>query len=298
MSLRTIFFLVLALAAAAFTALYAQGWISAERAAMKASTVTVAAPKPVGVNVLVAAHALPAGTFVKPEHLAWRAWPEDGVANDYVVEGKRDKAAFVGAVVRANVAAGQPVTDERVVQPGDRGFLAAVLEPGKRAVSVPVNATTGISGFVFPGDWVDVVLTVRMPPKAGGPGQTRYFSETLLTDIRVLGIDQKVENEKGQPNVAKTATLEVTPKEAEKIALALDMGSLSLSLHSLAREQDAFARVARAVGADAKETSAKRSYTLDVDIYYMNDALFGAKGKSRKHSVDVLRGAKAERANF
>lgn len=297
MSMRAILFLLLAVAAAALTALYAQSWISAERAALKASAVPVAAPQTTAVGVLVAARALPAGTFVKPEHLAWRAWPEDGVAEDYAIEGKRDKKDFVGAVVRSNVAAGQPITDERVVQPGDRGFLAAVLTPGKRAVSVPVNATTGIAGFVFPGDWVDVVLTVRMQIK-GSETQTRYFSETLLTDIRVLAVDQKVENEKGEANVAKTATVEVTPKDAEKIAIALEMGSLSLSLHSLAREQDAFAQVARAIGADAQETKLERSYTLDVDVYYMKDALIGRKGKSRKHSVDVLRGAKAERANF
>jgi pilus assembly protein CpaB len=303
MSLRTILLILLAVATAAFTAFYARTWMQAQRATILASASQPAAVQAApAALVLVAGKALSAGSFIRAEHVKWQAWPESGVIDSYAVKGRREEKDFIGAVVRSAIAAGEPLTDARVVHPGDRGFLAAVLEPGKRAVSVPVNATTGIAGFIFPGDWVDVILTVRFrsAEDSEAKGETRYFSETLLTDVRVLGVDQAVENKKGEPVLAKTATLEVDPKQAEKIAIGLEMGGLSLSLHSLAREQDPFSQVARAVGADPLETTPERSYTMDNDVYYMRDALITAgKGKGKaKPQVNVLRGSKAEAAAF
>ena len=169
-----------------------------------------------------------------------------------------------------------------MVHAGDRGFLAAVLEPGSRAVSVPVNAASGIAGFVFPGDQVDVILTMGVRAKdEDGVNQTRFFSRTLLAGIRVLAVDQKIESENGAVEVAKTATLEVTPKQAEKVALALEMGGLSLSLHSLARER-----------ADNAERQAKGSYTLDSEVS------FAGLGGPVKRGVNVIRGDQAERETF
>ncbi len=302
MTLRSILLLVFALVAAGFTAFYARGWIAAERAAIMAS-IPEEAPETPGTFVLVAKEDLPAGTFVKPATMAWQAWPEDGVAEGYMIQGEREMKELEGAVVRHPITAGQPITESRVVHPGDRGFLAAVLNPGMRGVSVPVNATSGIAGFVFPGDWVDLILTIRVTVKDEGSGnkETRHFSETLLTDVRVLAVDQNIENEKGEVNVAKTATLEVTPKQAEMIAIALEMGSISLSLHSLAREQDRFSRLARDIGADPGETTNKRSYTTDFDIYYMLGDPNGVprKGAMRKRkTIHVLRGEKADTAKF
>ena len=302
MTLRTVILLVLALVSAASTAFYARNWLNSERAALMALVPAEAAPAAPATFILVAAENLSAGNFVKADDLKWQAWPEEGVIDSYSVKGKRDMADFVGAVVRSGVSGGEPLTDARVVHPGDRGFLAAVLEPGARAVSVPVNATSGIAGFVFPGDWVDVILTVRFRAEnKKGKSQERYFSETLLNDIRVLAIDQAVENEEGEVSVAKTATLEVAPKQAEKIAIALEMGNLSLSLHSIAREQDRFAQVAREIGADPVEANTKRSFTMDSDVYYMNDKPFGGGGggKTRQKSqINVLRGSEATTAAF
>ncbi len=290
MTLRTVLLLLVAVVAAGVTALYARNWLNNERAALMASLPeekAVAAAQ----YVLVTNEELAAGSFVKVDHLKWQPWPEEGVLDSYTVKGKRELEEFVGTVVRAKINAGEPLTDARVVHPGDRGFLAAVLEPGKRAVSVPVNATTGISGFVFPGDWVDVILTVNLRAEdENGKNRERFFSETLIGDIRVLAIDQAVENAEGEVSVAKTATLEVTPKQAEKIAIALEMGNLSLSLHSIAREQDRFAEVARSIGADPTETSTAKSYTMDVDVYYMRN-IFGGKRKEKKQEVHVLRGS-------
>ena len=239
MNIRTLLLLVVALGAAGLTAFYARNWISAERAAMQANLPQQEVQAP-AVMVLVAETDLAPGTFVRQkDHLKWQPWPEDGVIDAYFVQGEREPKNMEGAVVRTAIAAGQPITNKLVVHPGERGFLAAVLEPGTRAVSVPVNATSGIAGFVFPGDAVDVILTFRMNIKESEKGETetRYFSETLLTDVRVLAIDQAVENQDGAARVAKTATLEVDAQEAEKIAIGMEIGSLSLSLRALAREE-------------------------------------------------------------
>ena len=302
MTLRSILLLVFALVAAGLTAFYARSWIASERAAFMAS-IPEEAPAAPATLVLVAKEDLPAGTFVKPTNMKWQAWPEDGLVEEYWIQGTREMKELEGAVVRLLISAGQPITESRVVHPGDRGFLAAVLDPGMRGVSVPVNAPSGIAGFVFPGDWVDLILTIRVKVKdeETGKDETRYFSETLLTDVRVLAVDQNIENEKGEVNVAKTATLEATPKQAEMIAIALEMGSISLSLHSLAREQDRFARLARDIGADPVEATKTRSYTTDFDVYYMlgdPDGIAKRGARSRKKSVNVLHGEKADTVKY
>jgi len=294
MNARNIFLIILAVLAAGMTALYARNWIVTERASLmrNAPTKIVQAAT---VEVLVAGDTLSAGTFIKPKHLIWRAWPKNSMADEYLRKGQRTKKDFTGAVVRNSIVKGQPISDGSLAKPGDRGFLAAVLMQGKRAVSVPVDATSGIAGFVFPGDWVDVILTVRLSGKdEEGKAEQRYFSETLLTDIRVLAVDQKVENKNGKANVAKTSTLEVTPKQAEKIAIGLKMGSLSLSLHSLAREQDEFSKIARSIGADV-EKKRKRSYTMDSEVYYMSP---GKLTRQNNNKITVFRGNQAEKIKF
>ena len=293
MTLRNIFVLVIALAIAGFTAVYARNWLASERSAMTVTT----EPVPVDTtSVLVAKRDLGPGTFIKPEDIKWQPWPEDGVIEDYAVKGERAMEDFLGTVVRSAITTGQPITDARVVHPGDRGFLAAVLTPGNRAVSVPVDDSSGVAGFVFPGDWVDVILTARVRVfNSEDNAKERVFSETLITDIRVLAIDQSVENEEGEANVGKTATLEVTPKQVEKIAIALELGILSLSLHSLSREQDRFAQIARAMGADPLESDITGSYTMDYDVYYMRDRFI--QNRKKKKTINVLRGGESEQLN-
>jgi len=131
---------------------------------------------------------------------------------------------------------GQPLTQGALVKPGDRGFLAAALAPGMRAVTVPVSAQTSVAGFVFPGDRIDLVLTQSVP--GGGDGEPLKVSETILRNLRVLATDQRMDamGPDGKPVVQtySNVTIEVTPKIAEKIAVAQTVGSLSLSLRSLA----------------------------------------------------------------
>ncbi len=226
MSLRRLLFVLIALCVSGGTVLVGRAWL-APREPVQAPAVVDQ-----GAHVLVAASSLSAGQFVRPENLRWQAWPTDGVAASYIVEGKGRIEDFVGAVVRSAVAEGEPITETRLVRPGDRGFMAAVLTPGYRAVTVTVTVSSGLAGFVFPGDRVDLLLTMSVP-EPDSKAQ-RHAAETLLTDLRVLAVDQRSDDQNKDVVVEKTATLEVTPKQAETIAVATELGSLSLSLRSLA----------------------------------------------------------------
>ena len=198
----------------------------------------VAAPVPTGPKVLVAQRALPAGTIITADALGYQQWPEELVQDAYFLDGESDVNQLLGTVVRYPVTAGEPVTQGSLVSPGDRGFLAAALGPGMRAVTVPVSARTGVAGFVFPGDRVDLVLTQTVE----GEGRPLQAAETVLRNLRVLATDQSTEqvaDEQGKTVVRafRTVTLEVTPKIAEKIAVAQTVGTLSLVLRSIADNQ-------------------------------------------------------------
>jgi pilus assembly protein CpaB len=254
MGLRRIIVLLVAVVAAGATAMYARSWIEGQQN----NVAMAAAPAPEEIyEVLVADAHLPAGTFVKPQHLRWQRWPTDDVPDTYVLKGARAEDAMVGAVVRRGIAEGFPITDGSVVKPGDRGFLAAVLAPGMRAVSLPINATSSNAGLIFPGDRVDLILTQTL---AAADGATiRRVSETVLRDIRIIAMGAQTSDEAGEEKNhenAKTATFEVDPRVAEKITLVSELGKLSLSLRSLANEH------AEAPPADEEE----QSYTWDLDV--------------------------------
>jgi len=277
MRFRTLLLLLFAFGLAGGTAMLARSWLEGQRNAMLAQG-RATDKKPVR-QVLVAKADLAMGTLLRPDMLRWQAWPDAALPPNYAVEGERKPEDFTGALVRFPVSAGEPVTDAKLVSPGHAGFLAAVLPAGARAVSVPVTVTTGISGFIFPGDRVDLILTHVIPqdnPQAQGE---RRASETVLRDIRVLAIDQKVEGKPGEPVIARTATLEVTPKQSEIIAVTQEMGRLSLSLRSLAKD-DSLATLA--------------TPTLDNDVSRLLPAM-GSKRDDKKE-VTVLRGGKGNAA--
>jgi len=298
MSIRTILLVAGALATAGGTAFYAKTWLTSERAQIAASAPAKIEAK-AEAKVLVLKDNLSVGHFLKEGDFKWQVWPQDALAEGYVVKGEGGKKEdFIGTVVRASVAAGQPVTDKVVVHPGDRGYLAAVLQPGMRAVSVPLNETTGIAGFVFPGDMVDLVLTVRIRPSANdGGARPVQMSQTFLNEIRVLAIDQRTNNEEGKAKVAKTATLEVSQKQAEKIALGLQLGSLSLSLRSLPRTVDRYTELAETVGALSQPPAEReRSYTMEQDILFMvpQQAPEEEPQVQQAHFVEVVRGPSSD----
>lgn len=253
MGLRRIIVLLVAVVVAGATAMYARSWIEGQQ--NQVVPVAVAAPQDV-YEVLVADTTIPAGTFVKPQHLRWQRWPTDDVPDTYVLKGTRSKEVMVGAVVRRGIAEGFPITDGSVVKPGERGFLAAVLAPGMRAVSLPINATSSNAGLIFPGDRVDLILTQTLE---GGDGAiTRRVSETVLQDIRIIAMGSETSDEMGEGKTnekAKTATFEVEPRVAEKVALLTELGKLSLSLRSLANEQ-----------AELALPEEENSYTWDLDV--------------------------------
>jgi pilus assembly protein CpaB len=191
-------------------------------------------------KVLVAKGNLPAGTFIKEEDVSWQKWPVDGVNDSYLLEGQTDISTIVGAVVRKGIVAGEPITEAQVARPGDRGFLAAVLTPGMRAISIDVNEPSSVAGLVFPGDRIDVLLNMQFTIQEIGPDgsqQTSQYrpqtSETVLENVRLLATDRNLNDIEGEPKKINTVTIEVTPKQAEMIKVAASMGQLALSLRGL-----------------------------------------------------------------
>jgi pilus assembly protein CpaB len=196
------------------------------------------APAPIdGPEVLVATRALPVGTILDATALKFQPWPKELVDGAYFLKDKTDLKALQGTVVRNAITAGQPVTQGALVKPGDRGFLAAALGPGMRAVTFPVSSQSAVAGFVFPGDRIDLVLTQSVA--GGGDGQPLKVSETIMRNVRVLATDQRTDNTTDDTGktVVKTfgsVTIEATPKIAEQLAVAQTLGQISLSLRSLA----------------------------------------------------------------
>ena len=272
------------------------------------------------LQVLVAAQNLPTGTLIQPDQLRWRAWPEDdNQLERYIVQGKNadfgqpvgegqtpvDMSAFVGSVVRQGLNAGEPITEGRLIKPGERGFLAAVLNPDMRAVSVPINAVSGIAGFVFPGDRVDLILTHNIAISNDANRPSRVASETILSGVRVLAIDQSVNDQNNQPQVAQIATLEVLPKEAEVIMVVRELGQLTLSLRALVSdEESSVAERRREAERLLSLTDQKRAirddpgrgYMLDSDVSMILPAPPPPEGS--RPSVRIVRGAEAVRVEF
>jgi pilus assembly protein CpaB len=234
MDVKKLALLVGALVIAVVTAIMAKNMFAGASAPQAAAAPAV----PVGPKVLVAKKALPVGTIIDADSFTFQPWPKELMQSAYYVDGSPDSnpASLVGQVVRYPITAGQPVTRGTLVGPQDRGFLAAALGSGMRAITVPVNVSSGVAGFVFPGDHVDLVLTSNV--EGGGDGPALKVSETIIRNLRVLATDQRTDEKdkdgKASVRTFSNVTLEVTPRIAEKIAVAQSLGTLSLSLRSIA----------------------------------------------------------------
>jgi pilus assembly protein CpaB len=205
------------------------------------------------VDVLVARGDIPMGQVLTPGDVQWQAWPDSASTGNFIRKNNRPQAMeeMAGWIVRAPFIAGEPIREAKLVNAKGSGFMAAILPTGMRAVSTQISPETGAGGFILPNDHVDVILTRKDGGdiKSGGDQRT---SETVLTNIRVLALDQNVEEKGGQKVVVgKTATLELSPTQAETLVLAQQSGTLSLALRS----------VTDAAGNDAKpaEDSGKRN---------------------------------------
>lgn len=248
MDVRKIILLIGALIIAGVTAVLARNmFLGASAPDANAAPVQAAQQGP---EVLVATRTLPVGTIIDAEALRYQMWPQGLIQPAYYIraEGGASPADLIGTVARTEITAGQPLTQGALIRPGERGFLAAALGPGMRAITVGVSATSGVAGFVFPGDRVDIVLTQEV--EGGGDGSPLRASETIIRNIRVLATDQRIDarDEAGNQVAAPiaTVTLEATPRIAEKIAVAQTIGQISLSLRSLA---DNSAELERAIAA-------------------------------------------------
>ncbi len=199
-----------------------------------------APPQPVAadtVDILVAARDVNIGQALAAQDLGWAAWPTASVGPQFVRKSGRDNAmeSLIGAIARAPISSGEPVREDKLIKAKGSGYMAAILPAGMRAVSTEISAETGAGGFILPNDRVDVILTRRDKEAERLSGVESIVAETLLSDVRVLAIDQSVEEKNGQRVVVgKTTTLELTPRQAEALGMGRLMGTISLALRSIA----------------------------------------------------------------
>ena len=220
--------------------------------------------------ILVAAQPLRTGTLLRVEDLQWATWTGEQFPAGVIrrptqqeLQAKPDAdvqamSGVSGAVLRQRIDAGQPILSNLIVKPGDRGFLAAVLAPGHRAISIGVSQMSGGAGLIFPGDHVDLILTQTFK-QGDEPLARRSVGETIISDLRVLAIDQKLQQVTADPNESKaqiprTVTLEVLPKQAEMIDVAAELGKLSLTLRSVPTNDGAAPTVAPSAAETAHST--------------------------------------------
>ena len=201
--------------------------------------VETAAPEISLPRMLVAKRNLTSGAFIQTaQDLDWQAAPEfktDAEKEKYLLEDTVKIDSLNGAVVRRGVRAGEPISPTDLMKSGDGGFLSAVLGEGKRAVSIAVNIISGNAGFISPGDKVDLLLTHHIQDG----GKDEVVTETLAHDVRVLAVDQALNNPENKAILAKTVTVEVTAEQAEQISVAAELGKISISLVSAAISEDA-----------------------------------------------------------
>ena len=189
------------------------------------------------VDVLVAKNDIGLGQSVKPEDMQWQTWPAATASNVFVRRSERPNATteIVGSIARAPFITGEPIREQKLVKADGSGFMAAILPTGMRAVSTEISPETGAGGFILPNDRVDVILTKRDKNQDRNGSTEVINSEIILTNIRVLAIDQAPKEKDGQNAVVgKTVTLELLPEQTETLARARQAGTLSLALRSIA----------------------------------------------------------------
>lgn len=252
--------LIAAAIAAIVVAIFVRGAMTSE-----APAPVVVEQRPVA-RILAARRDLAIGERVGAGDFYWQTWPDEAMSPGYIVENQgRGIEDFAGSVVRGAIGEGEPITGRRLVQPGDAGFMAAVLMPGMRAVAVPISAERGAGGFILPNDRVDVIVSYEEDVQGQRGSSRGYVARSIVENARVLAIDQTFGGDGGENVVGETATLELSPEQARAVSLAVARGEVSLALRSLLDNAggpvllnggDAPAR------ADANSDSGQRSVTL------------------------------------
>ncbi len=263
--------LLVALVAAVGAAVLVRGMSQAQAPAPVVAAAPEVVERPM-TEVLIAKRDLPAGTILVQEDMGWQAWPQDSLNELFLTKASVEKpdeqnkvvkaaeaagaaavtavagpggvvAELVGTVVREPILAGEPMTRRKVVRAGSAGIMAITLQPGMRAIAVPLSAESAAGGFILPGDHVDVVSS-REVEAPGVNGGKRFLSETVLRNVKVMAIDQATGTE-GSAVVGATATLELSSNQAEVLVLAKAQGSLTLILRSYADTDGPTETVAR-----------------------------------------------------
>jgi pilus assembly protein CpaB len=198
------------------------------------------APAPVAqidtVDILVAKDDIGMGRVVSADDMQWQVWPAAAANPSFLRKSDRPDAIqqLSGAIARTPLMAGEPIREDKLIKAHGSGFMAAILPSGMRAFSTEISPETGAGGFILPNDHVEVILSRRDRDAEKMRGGDVHISETILTNVRVLAIDQTVEEKGGQRVVVgRTATLELTERQAEKLALSRQLGTLTLALRSL-----------------------------------------------------------------
>ncbi|MQX36033.1 Flp pilus assembly protein CpaB [Roseospira navarrensis] len=290
--MRAILLLVLAIAVAAAggAAYLVNDYLQAQR--QLAEDAGPALPTFTGQRVLVADETIPAGTALRSSMVRWQPWPPEDIMPAYKVigdaEGMTERQVFrqrsaheevmQGRIVRRTIAAGEPITDRMVFERVNANFLAGALNPGMRAIALPVNQVTGTAGFILPGDYVDVVLTHDLRdtlPRGvdqGGAGApiSRYVAETIIESLRVLAVDRVFQDTEAEPKVVQTVTVEASASEVEILNLARQMGSVTLTLRALSDRQAPVGLAAllgfgEAAGAPERDIVSDRSVSRALD---------------------------------
>jgi pilus assembly protein CpaB len=273
--------IVLAVAAVAAIGLFV---MMRHMASVPKQATVIAAPAPIEKStsqVLIARRDLPVGTRITAADIGWQPWPADALNASFITDGSAPLApppptaegkaaagaakamkaaasmisgsgamqAVIGAVVREPILSGEPVTERKIVHAGASGFMAVVLQPGMRAMALPVTVETGAGGFILPGDRVDVLQNRRVDnPGGGGANNQETVATVIMRNLRVLAIDQTTEPQKDAKSlVGAVATLEVPAGDEEVVARAKSQGDLVLGLRSYA---DAGGPSGRGVGGE------------------------------------------------
>jgi pilus assembly protein CpaB len=185
------------------------------------------------VEVLVAAKDIGMGAAVAASDVRWQAWPAEAANAAFLQRASAPNALedTAGSIARSPFVAGEPIRPEKLIKGTGSGYMAAILPAGMRAISIEISAETGAGGFILPNDRVDLLLTRKV---TGRSGRDESFTETIGENVRVLAIDQTVEDKDGQKVVVgRTATLELAPAMAEQVSLSRQLGTISLALRSL-----------------------------------------------------------------
>lgn len=276
MNARGLIIGLLALGLAGLAVVLTQVWLSGQNqpAPQEAQETEQAFPM-----VLVADANLPVGTELAGEHVRWIEWKDSDPPAGFIRDNVNIAKTVLGKVVRSGFLAGEPILLAKITAVGKGGVVSVALRPGMRAVTIEVDAVSGLGGLVLPGDRVDVILAHQVLDE---DDIMRRVSETVIRDVRVMGIDTRYDGQNREMALGDSVTLEVTPKQAEKIAITRRMGTYSLSLRSLVADR----------GLPAGEQS---GHTLESEVSRLVPPV---RLEGGKETVSVSRGAETREIEF